>query len=291
MQTLNPVALEINEYTDTDYNPDSSFRYSYYLVISAHEMTAVIADGQASKLLQLKTFKAGSELNFLEADYDTLKDFSEITSGFKPAYKNKKVIMVDDHSILAPEPLTNIVELEKYYSLNYKIMASSQVLFSKLNIFHTTCIFNVRNETLKFIRFNMPTADIIHGSQLFIKACEALNEEYAPGRLFIQVHHNYLEILQLSKTQILFYNTFRFDGDTDAVYYVLAVAEQLGIMSDLSVLLFGNLDANHTLFSLLRKYCQQLKFGDRLSRFRYPDSFGVIPGQFYFHASSVLLCE
>lgn len=291
MQTENKIQLEIKEFIDKDYNPESSFRYNYYLLISQNEMISVVGDVQINKIVSFKIF-ACKTCNFLEMKYDELKLITEITNEFKPVYKSKRVIICNEICTLVPNSLNNIVEMEKYFQVNHTILPNSQVMNCKLNIFNITSLFNLRNETLKFIRFNLPTADIIHQSLLFIKACEVQHDEInSSKKLYINIHSNYFEILKIEGRQLKFYNNFKYESDTDVIYYILAAAEQLGISADFSLHLYGNIRADDTLYSLLKKYCNRILFGDRLTQFGYPESFYKIPSQFYFHSSSVLLCE
>lgn len=290
MQTENNLSLQIKHYIDSDYNAESSFRYQYFLIIAQHEMLSIIADEQINRVVSFKIF-TNNAISFLDMNYDQLKELNEITDEFKPNYKSKKVIIADDSCTLVPDSLNNIIESEAYYQLNKRIKVNSQVLYNKFNLLHTVSLFNIRNEILKFIRFNMPTAEILHQSLLFIKACSHLEETNTEHTLYLNLHVDYIEILQFKNDQIHFYNNFKFDSQTDIAYYVLAVAEQLNISKELHLVVFGGIEVNDSQYLLLKKYCSKIELGKRLDKFTYPSDFSKMPPHFYFAASSVLLCE
>ncbi len=290
MQTENNLILDVQHFADSDYNAESSFRYKYFLIIAQQQMISIVADSQINRIVSFKSFTNHS-VSFLDMSYNELNEFNEISKEFLPVYKSKTVIINDSDCILVPDTLINLVALETYYQVNNKIKENSQVLSNKLDFKHMVNMFNVNNETLKFIRFNMPSASIIHQSLLFIKACYISQNVHTETNIFIQVNDTSVDLLQFKNDQVNFCNSFKFDNHTDIVYYLLAVAEELGISSNLNLIIYGNIDSNNSLFSLLEKYCKSMQLGKKNARFTYPNAFDKIPEHHYFTALNVLLCE
>lgn len=290
MQTENKLSLEIKHYIDSDYSTESNFRYKYYLVIAQNQMISVLADEQINRIVSVKTF-SNKLISFLEMSYNDLKEFTEITDDFIPIYKSKTAIIADDSSILVPDSLNNINELEAYYKINKNIFQSSQILFNRIDFQGVVNVFNIRNEISKFIRFNMPTAEIIHQSLLFIKACSSLNLEPSTNNLYLNINSDSIELLHFIGGNLNFYNSFKFDNQTDMVYYILAVAEQLNITNDYKLIIYGNIESSDSLFALLGKYCKNMNLGKRNTRFTIPLALENVPEHYYFTALNVLLCE
>jgi predicted RNA-binding protein with EMAP domain len=137
----------------------------------------------------------------------------------------------------------------------------------------------------------MPSADIIHHSLLFIKACYISLNNLTENNVFIQVNKDNFDLLHFKNDQVNFFNNFKFNNNTDIVYYLLAVAEELGISGDLNLIVYGEIDSNNSLFSVLEKYFKNMQLGKRNLRFTYPIAFDKIPEHHYFTALNVLLCE
>lgn len=290
MQTENKLILDVQHFADSDYNAESSFRYKYFLVIAQQQMISIVADIQLNRIVSFKSF-TNPFASFLDLSYNELNEFNEISKEFLPTYKSKTVIIADSDCILVPDTLINLVALDTYYKVNNKIKENSQVISNKLDFKHMVNVFNVKNETLKFIRFNMPSADIIHQSLLFIKACYISQNVHAETNVFIQINNDSIDLLQFKNDQVNFCNNFKFDNHTDIVYYLLAVAEELGISGDLNLIVYGEIDSNNSLFALIEKYCKSMQLGKRNTRFTYPNAFDKIPEHHYFTALNVLLCE
>lgn len=290
MQTENNLLLDIQHFADSDYDAESSFRYRYFLVIEQQQMISLIADEQLNRVVSVKIF-SNKTVSFLEMNYDELKVFTEISDEFLPNYKSKKVIIADDASILVPDTLINSVELEAYYKINHQVKQNSQVLSNMLDFQHVVNVFNIRNEILKFVRFNMPTAEIVHQSLLFVKACFSLQKSHDENTVYLQINRGNINLLQFKNEKMNFFNNFKFDGNTDIVYFVLAVAEELGINNDLNLVIYGNIDSSDALFSLLNKYCKNINMGKRNQLFTYPNSLQNIAEHYNFTALNALLCE
>ncbi len=289
MQAETNISLNCTHYVDDEYDKDSAFRYTFFLSISKNKICCVLAESASSKIISLKTFTKHS-INFFAIDYNDLKLMQQIIDEVKPSYKNKYVLIDNENCLLAPDTLCNLVELDAYYQLHKTIAENSQMAYSKLHVFNTTSIFNLRNETIKFIRFEMPTANLIHQSQLFIKAIANANIE-KENKLFVNVHVQYIEVLVIHENKLQFYNTFNYDTETDFVYYILAVAEQLGIQNNANIMLYGDIANTDIAFEMLKKYAVRVQFGDKLTQYQYPEAFNKFASHQHFVLSSCLLCE
>jgi hypothetical protein len=163
------------------------------------------------------------------------------------------------------------------------------MLYSKLQTFKTACIFNLRNEPLKFIRFNLGLADVVHSSLLWIKAVSNAGYADTSNKLFLYVHRDYLELLHFDQQVLKFYNNFGYTAETDALYYILAVMEKLNRLGELCI--YGDIASGDSLYGLLDKYVPALSFGKVPDGFRAPASFTTDRMQQYFIEASSLLCE
>ncbi len=281
--------IHVKTYSDNLYNPANNSAYDHYVFFEANHISSVIADVKNLQILQLQVLTSGAS-NFLNANYDELKSIAELKEILDQKFRERKVIICSSNSCLVPESLLNVVETEAYYTLNQKLMAQSQVLYSKMHVQQTATIFNVRNELMKLIRFNMPMVDVFHASLLFIKAIENQSFENPSNKLHLQLHAGYFELLNIDK-QINFYNTFQFETETEIVYHVLAVAEQLQIPHTCDIVLYGNSIYMNELNHLLAKYVRSVQYGIKPKNFTYPPSFKQFEEHQFFTESAAFLCE
>ncbi len=282
-------SINIKTYSDNQYQPADNHRLTNILFFSPNHISSVVADTGAKQILELKVISGFSQ-NVLHLSYDELKSITPLMDGLKDKYKERRVVIVDKHSTLVPDALLNIIEPEAYHQLNHLIIPNSQVLYCKMHVQQTAVLFNVRNELVKLIRFNMPMVDVFHSSLLFIKAIEHQQFSDPSNKLHLQIHPGYFELLNLDK-QIKFYNTFAFENETEIVYFLLAVAEQLQITEACEVIIYGNSPMIPALQLLLSKYVKNVQFGIKPKNFIYPGSFKEFAEYHFFTESSAILCE
>jgi hypothetical protein len=275
-------------YSDNFFQESAISDYEHTLFFEANHISSVVSDPKNNQILQLAIFTA-PDVNFLMLSYDELKLIEPLMECIKPKYKERKVVISSHQVSLVPESLLNVVETEAYYSLNQKIMPSSQVLYCKMHVQQTAALFNLRNELMKLIRFGMPMVDVYHGSLLFIKAVESQGFEQAANKLHLQLHAGYVEILNLDQ-QIKFYNTFTFETETEIVYFLLAAAEHLQISHACDVVLYGNSSQLSELYNVLQKYVRSVQFGIKPKLYTYPLSFKQFGEHQFFNESAALLC-
>ena len=275
-------------YSDNLFNELATSEYEHTVFFEANHISSVVSDASNNQILQLSIFTA-PEINFLMLSYDEYKEITPLIECLKPKYKERKVVISSHQVSLVPESLLNVIETESYYGLNQKIMPLSQVLYCKMHVQQSSALFNVRNELMKLIRFGMPMVDVYHGSLLFIKAVESQGFENAANKMHIQMHADYVEILNLDH-QIKFYNTFTFESETEIVYYLLAAAEHLQISHACDVVLYGSSSRLSELHELLQKYVRSVQYGIKPKMYTYPLSFKQFGEHQFFNESASLLC-
>lgn len=282
-------SISVKSYADNLFDPHAGAGYLHIIYFSATHISTVVADPVNKQILNLNIYTA-PETDFLSMSYDDLKSIPGLKEELQLKYKDRRVVICSPHQVLVPESLLNVVETEPYYKLSQKLLPNSQVLYCKMHVQQTASIFNVRNELMKLIRFNMPMVDVFHSSLLFIKAIEAQGFEQSGSKLHVQVHPGFLEVLNFDRG-IRFYNQFACSSETEMVYFLLASAEHLDISHGCDVVLYGNSTHLPELSGLLTKYVRSVQYGIKPKNFMYPLSFRQFPEHQFFLESAALLCE
>lgn len=282
-------SISVKSYSDNLYEPSKNAAYEQYIFFEGNHISIVVADVANKQVMDMQVFTAPNT-NFLNLSYDDLKSIQPLKDQLALKFKERKVIIASQHCTLVPEPLLNVVETELYYKLNQKVIPNSQVLYCKMHVQQTASVFNVPNELMKLIRFNMPMVDVYHASLLFIKAVEQQGFENAASKIHLHIHPGYFEILNIDQ-QVKFYNTFHFENETEVVYFLLAAAEQLQISHGCDVVLYGNSGHMSELHNLLSKYVRSVQYGIKPKTFTFPLSFKQFGEHQFFNESAALLCE
>ena len=283
------IQYQIKTFTDNLYQEVDASKYAQHLVFADNHIAIVISDTSKKQVMQLALlFPVGKGV--FELSYDELKASELLMNEITKKYASKKVFVSNEACTLVPESLLNIIETEAYYCLTQKMFDNSQVLDCKMNVLKTAALFNVKNELVKLIRFNMPMVDMIHSSLLFIKLIHQQHFPNPASKIHVHVHGHFIEIAVLDE-QLKFYNTFAFGNENDITYFILAVAKQMELNQDAEVLLYGEALLMNELQNLLKSYVKSVSFGIKSKSFTYPVSFHQFEEHQYLIESSTLLCE
>lgn len=283
------VHYQTKTFTDNLFQESDAYKYAQHLIFDEFHIAIVLADLNNKQVMQLMLIQPEGKGVF-ELSYDELKSNEMLMKAITNKHASKKVFISNEACCLVPESLLNIIETESYYCLTQKMYENSQVLDCKMNVLKTAALFNVKNELVKLIRFNMPMVDMIHSSLVFIKLIHQQHFPNAGSKIHVHVHSHFVEIAVLDE-QLKFYNTFVYGNENDITYFILAVAKQLEINQEAEVLLYGEADRMEALQQMVKSYVKSVAFGIKSKSFTYPVSFHQFGEHQYIIESSTLLCE
>ncbi|MCK6612279.1 MAG: DUF3822 family protein [Bacteroidia bacterium] len=283
------IPFEVSTYTDNLFQEGQRSSLDQHFIFSDSHLAIVDLDKENRHLMRLQVISVPGRDAF-SLSYDDWKTCDVLMRELEVKPKGRKVVVVNQDVSLAPESMLNIIEGEAYFQLNHRIYESSQVLDSRYHSIKTGALFNVRNELIKLIRFNMPMVEITHGSLVFIR--HLMEQDFANSSklLHVQIYRNYIEIACVDD-KIRFYNTFPVGNENDMAYFVLATAKQLELHQEAEVHLYGTEKATQALKEYLKNYVKTVEMGIKSKKMTFPVSFHQIPEQQWLIESSTWLCE
>lgn len=275
-------------YKHAQYQPHDNGNHHYYLFFHENYIANIVANSSDKSVLKLHVYELGST-NLFNLTYDELKNLKPALEEAAQKFKSKSVVICNHRSALVPDDVLNVVEADKYYELGQMILPQSQVLYCKMHFNGVTSLFNIKNDLVKLIRFNLPMVDVYHSSLLFCKSIANLNLVQPEKYLHINVHATFIEIAHYNGN-LNFYNSFLVDAEADAVYYILATIEMLKL-TNYEVRLYGFAEPVNSLNDLLKKYVQMVSLGTKPSGINLPEDLNNNREFEFFTELNALLCE
>lgn len=283
-------AYEIRSYSTTNYQSQQTNAYLAGIGIAENCITLSLSSKSERELVWMQQIKSENK-NFLMASYEDFKSIPELNAFLQQSHAGRIVVMHDNRCMLVPDELVNISESNAYYGLYKEILPESQVLYCRMHYGQITALFNVPNEILKFIRFDIQADDVVHAGLLFIKACATQQFSDTNGKLFVQFNQGYIEIAAFENQFLQFYNQYNYENATEALYFIQLVAEKQNMQNDLFIVVYGNIQVATPMYELLNQYSKRVILGERYTEFRYPDAFIDEGPHTFLTESACLLCE
>ncbi len=190
-------------------------------------------------------------------------------------FKSIKVIHKNDLSALVPLPFFDENKLKTYLDYNIKTLPNDYIVYDEISVLKAMNIYipyvNINNYLLQ----NFGEFEFKHHSTVLIEKLITYNLNSNEKGFFVNVSKNRMDIVVTNFDKLILYNSFEFVSPEDFIYYILFVAEQLGLDADKFHLTFlGTIDENDENYAITYKYVRNIDFINTNSDFfRSSDKF------------------
>ncbi|MCF6214067.1 MAG: DUF3822 family protein [Flavobacteriaceae bacterium] len=199
-------------------------------------------------------FKTNSPTELLK-EIEAVFDNSDL---LKLNFKKVMVCHESNLSTLVPKSLFDKEKLATYLSYAVKTLENDFFDFDNLEILDSENVYipyvNVNNFFIdKFGSFTYN-----HFSSILIQYLLS-NTHATETEMFAHIGETHFEIIVIKKQKLLLYNTYVYTSKEDFIYYILYVAEQLGLDTNIFKLnLLGNINTHDALFSMAYSYVKNV---------------------------------
>lgn len=276
-------------YSDTEFNLSATEQYGLDVCFMPNRISVTIH--HQHKIWAFKYINSSASVFQLSSiELQQLLQHLEWT---KLSYRQVRLFIDDNNFTLVPDALFDVNQPEKYLELIHKITPHHSVLFDHFGNGHTTIAYAIPTAfktTLE--RFFGRTASFKHQANNLLTIAGAFSDDDLKQSLLVDYHTNFVNVLHMVKNEIRFLNAFTIEADTDLVYFLLSVAEQLQLPATrFKVYLQGDISTTASAVSLLKKYIPDVHMVKRLDGIHYPVAFRDIQDQQHFLPIHSLLCE
>lgn len=194
-------------------------------------------------------------------------DYIKITKSFvqdlvqQDQYSKIRFVWPSPKVTLIPSAIFDSNKIKDLYYFNFeKIRSESDILSYYVDAFKSHLIFPVpiwlselKNELNQKVEFYNQTISFVN----FIALQDFENEE----EMFVNIMAQHIDIAVMKNKQLIFFNSFQFNSETDFIYHVLNVITQLGLRKkDLVINLFGVTSKSDEKLKLLPQFIEQVYF-------------------------------
>jgi hypothetical protein len=243
-----------------------------------------------------------SERRFCALVYEKIEDKSNFIDQFVEFVKNESLDKVNDVNIVIAEKKSTIVpdaffdesRISELYFLNFPQEENKIIRYSKLEKCDNYIIFSLDRDLLQAIDAIFPKYKMFSQSHSFVEkhfTANKLSENPESQKVFINVFHDFFEVLVLEKSAIKFYNTYSYKTNNDLFYYIINVFEQLKISADSSSVVFsGFIETDNVTVLNLRKFVSQVYFESQNMEFKYYYRFQETAPHYFYNFLNIVAC-
>jgi hypothetical protein len=275
-------------YTDSELDLSAKENYALDICLGTNRISFTLFN--ANRVLGFRYIN--TNINILEANASQLLHLVNALEWYSISYKNIRVFIDNETFSMIPEALFDVNQAGTYLNLVHKKLTDLQVLHSALPKNQSVCVFSLSQHCYAAINSIFGAPLIMHQSMVLLQTAAEFNESDLKQHLLVYVSNSFIAILQYHQNEIKFLNTYHVDADTDTVYFILSVAEQLKLQADkFGIYVMGDISSTSATMGLLKKYIPNVQTINRVDGLQYPLSFREFQEQQHYLAIHTLLCE
>lgn len=281
-------STHIFTYTDSELNLSAKENYCLDVCLAAHKITFTLH--YQNRIWGFRYLNVATSI--FESSLFTLQQHLQLLEWYAPNYKQVRVFIDNELFTLVPDALFDAQQPETYLQLVHKVTANQVVQSIRLSNQQAVCVYAINQSFLQFVKQHFSNASINHQVVNLLQVAASFTNDELKQNLLVNFNQNFITVLHYYKNEIKFLNTYPIDADTDTVYFILSIAEQLQLpASKFGVFILGDISITSSTVGLLKKYIPMVTTISRLEGIQYPLSFREFQDQQNYLAIHTLLCE
>lgn len=286
-----------HRYVDPGLNYLFTNNYDLSIRILPDGFSYTVFDTLKDKFISIEEFASPSSQNLLQAfgsnEYTQWLD--QIIKQYyllKEEFNKVTILTGGNKYTLMPAPLFDPAQTKKYLAFNHPLSENDALLYDLIKSPESCLIYALPVSLKEWITKNYPGARSFHvcGSLIRNFQMQARGENHIT-RILANIQADTLEVIIFKGADFHFCNSFRYITQTDLLYYLLFVLEQLKINTELSPLfLSGSIGNDNGLIKLLKKYIRNVDPIPEVQNRKLSPVFDNAPLHRYYDLLNVSLC-
>jgi hypothetical protein len=284
-------------YVDPGLNYLFTNNYDLSIRILPDGFSYTVFDTLKDKFISIEEFASPSSPNLLHA-FGSAEYIHWLDQVINQCYLlqekfNKVTILAGGNKYtLMPAPLFDPAHLQKYLSFNHPLSGNDAVFYDLIKSPESCLIYAIPASLSGWIAENYPGTRSFHICGSLIRNFQMQFRGGNPiTRILANIQADTLDIIIFKGAEFQFCNSFRYTTQTDLLYYLLFVLEQLKINTEESPLfLSGSIENDSGLIKLLNTYIRHVEPIPEVQDKKLSPVFDNAPLYRYYDLMNVSLC-
>ncbi|GAB2792421.1 hypothetical protein HNQ93_003600 [Hymenobacter luteus] len=287
---LTPAPAALQRLHDETLDLDNPSAYNLYLTAGPAGLRIGVADVRRNKFVALEDYAAPDAATPLAAQLQALAAEHELLG--RTGWNRVRLAVQNRHFTLLPASLFRAGDEATYLRLHHNTDAQrEQVLHYTHPGLEITNIFAAERTLAEWFQATYPEGRLLHHTSALLEGIAHQNEQGSSRRIYLSISYQEVTLLAMRDKQPEFCNVFPFSTPEDLIYYTILVMQELQLNPDQDVVtVWGDLTHDSELFTILRKYIRNIRFGNRPYDLGYSYRLNDVFEYRYFELYALHLC-
>jgi hypothetical protein len=283
--------IEQINFTDKSFDIKNINDYHLSLQVYVKGFSFCILDRERNKFIAISNyyFDKINSYNILLEEINNIYNTNEI---LQLQFKHIKLLFTTNKYTNIPSAFYDEKEIESIYSFNQNLDKNESLLTNYTYGNSAYTIFGIPNSIKTFFTEKHNNINIYHNTTPLIEEIllkEKLNSNH--NKVFLNIMPNTFDIVIIEKNNLKLLNTFTYNSDTDFIYYILNIFNQLGLSPiDIPISITGFIRKNDSKIEKLKKYIKHINFFNKPTHFDYSYEFNSIPNHYFSNLINLYQC-
>ncbi|SNC60015.1 Protein of unknown function [Hymenobacter gelipurpurascens] len=285
-----PVPVAQYRLRDETLDPSNLGAYNLYITAGATGLRIGVADVRRNKFVVLEDYQA-TPATSLAGQLQALVTQHDLVG--QSGWNRVRLAVQNRHFTLLPAPLFRAGDEQAYLQLHHRVDPQHETVhhYSHASL-EVVSLFAAEKVLADWFQNVYPEGKLLHQTSALLEGVIHQSEQSAPRRIYLSIGHQEVTILAVRDKRPEFCNVFPFSTPEDLIYYTILVMQELQLNPDQdSVMVWGDLMHDSELFTILRKYIRNIRFGNRPFDLSYSYRLNDVFEYRFFELFALHLCE
>lgn len=243
---------------DKSYHKDNSNHYHLSLQIDSEGLAYCILDSRRKRYIGFQKYFFGKSSDIISL-VNKLENQLEEEDILNASFKSSSCIYHTQKSTLVPNVFFDESKLREYFEFNHALDELDEIHYNVVPEINAYNVFTIPTYLANLLHNKFKGILIYHQATPFIKS--VLKDFRPSSSVHINLNPGFFDIIVKLDNQLKLYNTFLYQNDTDMLYYILFIINQLKLNPEtIPLTICGEMSDRISYQESLSKYIPKMMF-------------------------------
>ena len=248
---------------DKSYNKDNSENYHISIQVEPGGVCFCILDINSNHYIVFKKHNI-EKTNDFESLTNKLEQILDADETLHTSFKSTSLIYLTQKSTFVPEFFFDEQNLRDYFEFNHVLEDLDEIHYNKIEEIKASNVFALHTDVANLFYTKFKGLKYFHQATPFVKSI--LKDFVQSSSIHLNLNAGFFDIAVKQDDKLVLYNTFLYQNETDLLYYVLFIINQLKLDAQtIYMTLSGELSDRIAYQEALLKYVPNLMYLEPVS--------------------------
>ncbi len=243
---------------DRSYSKDNSKNYHLSIQVDPDGVCFCILDIESNHYIVFKKYEF-EKINNVDTLTDKLEQIIDEDDCLNTSFGSTSMIFLTQKSTFVPDIFFDELNLRDYFEFNHVLEELDEIHYNPLNEIKACNVFALPTYVANLFYNKFRGIHYFQQATPFVKTI--LKDFSLPSGIHLNLNAGFFDIAVKKEGKLILYNTFLYQNDTDLLYYVLFIINQLKIDAQtIPMTLCGELSDRIAYQEALSKYVPNMMY-------------------------------